>query len=101
MPYAFAGYPSEWIGTLERLAALDPVLVVPGHGEVLRGKGYIERVAALLRDVREQVNDLLETNGGGSRSRRCRRRSTSARRGASSPATMPTTASSSTPRWPA
>ena len=65
VPYAFAGYPSEWIGTLERLAALDPLLVLPGHGEPLRGKGYIERVAALLRDLRQQVNDLLEKNGGG------------------------------------
>jgi len=65
VPYAFGGYPSEWAGTLDRLAALDPALVVPGHGEVLRGKGYIERVAALIRGIREQVNDLLEKNGGG------------------------------------
>jgi len=65
VPYAFGGYPSEWVGTLDRLAALDPALVVPGHGEVLRGKGYIERVAALIRGIREQVNDLLEKNGGG------------------------------------
>ena len=65
VPYAFAGYPSEWIGTLERLAALDPLVVVPGHGEVLRGKGYIERVAALIRGIRQQINDLLEKNGGG------------------------------------
>jgi len=65
VPYAFAGYPGEWVGTLDRLAALDPLLVVPGHGEVLRGKGYIERVAALIRGIRQQVNDLLEKNGGG------------------------------------
>jgi cyclase len=65
VPYAFGGYPSEWIVTLDRLAALDPALVVPGHGEPLRGKGYIERVAALLRGVRQQVNELLERHGGG------------------------------------
>ena len=65
VPYAFAGYPGEWVVTLDRLAALDPALVVPGHGEVLRGKGYIERVAALIRGIRQQVNDLLEKNGGG------------------------------------
>jgi cyclase len=64
VPYAFAGYPGEWIGTLDRLAALDPEIVVPGHGEVLRGKGYIERVAALLRGLRRQVNELVERNGG-------------------------------------
>jgi len=48
-----------------RLAALDPLVVVPGHGEVLRGEGYIERVAALFRGIRQQINDLLEKNGGG------------------------------------
>ena len=65
VPYAFAGYPGDWIATLDRLAALDPALVVPGHGEVLRGKGYIERVAALIRGIRRQVTELLEKNGGG------------------------------------
>jgi glyoxylase-like metal-dependent hydrolase (beta-lactamase superfamily II) len=65
VPYAFGGYPGDWIGTLERLAALDPAVVVPGHGDPLRGKGYIERVAALLRSMRQQVNDLLERHGGG------------------------------------
>jgi len=64
VPYAFGGYPGEWIATLDRLAALDPLLVVPGHGEVLRGKGHIERVAALLRDVRRQVNDVVDRHGG-------------------------------------
>jgi glyoxylase-like metal-dependent hydrolase (beta-lactamase superfamily II) len=65
VPYAFAGYPGEWIATLDRLAALDPLLVLPGHGEPLRGKGYIERVSALLRNLRQQVNDLFERDGGG------------------------------------
>ncbi|HEX6706158.1 MAG TPA: MBL fold metallo-hydrolase [Albitalea sp.] len=65
VPYAFGGYPGEWIATLDRLAALDPALVVPGHGEPLRGKGYIERVSALLRNVRDQVNELLARHGGG------------------------------------
>lgn len=65
VPYAFGGYPSEWIGTLERLAALDPLIVVPGHGENLRGAGYIGRVAALLREVRQQVTALIEQRGGG------------------------------------
>ncbi len=65
VPYAFGGYPGDWPGTLDRLAALDPELVVPGHGEVLRGKGYIARVAALVRGIRQQVTELLEKNGGG------------------------------------
>lgn len=63
VPYAFAGYPSDWVATLDRLAALDPAVIVPGHGETLRGKGYVERVAALLRDVRQQVDDVLARLG--------------------------------------
>lgn len=65
VPYAFAGYPGDWITTLDRLAALDPLRVVPGHGDPLHGKGYIERVAALLRNVRAQVNALFDRHGSG------------------------------------
>ncbi|WP_280154831.1 MBL fold metallo-hydrolase [Piscinibacter sp. XHJ-5] len=64
VPYAFGGYPTEWIATLDRLAALDPAVIVPGHGDPLQGKGYIERVAGLLRGIRQQVNDLVERHGG-------------------------------------
>jgi hypothetical protein len=39
--------------------------VVPGHGDPLHGKGYIERVVALLRNVRAQVNALLDRHGSG------------------------------------
>jgi glyoxylase-like metal-dependent hydrolase (beta-lactamase superfamily II) len=65
VPYAFGGYPTDWIGTLGRLAAMDPAVVVPGHGDALQGKGYIERVAALLRNVRDQVTALIDRNGSG------------------------------------
>ena len=63
-PYGLGSYPTEWVATLEKLIGLDPLIVVPGHGEALRGKGYIERVAALIRGLRQRVNDLLEKNGG-------------------------------------
>ena len=50
---------------ISHLVPADPAIVVPGHGEVLHGKGYIERVAVLLRNLRQQVNELVERNGGG------------------------------------
>ena len=35
VPYAFGGYPHEWIRTLQAMALLDFATVVPGHGRVL------------------------------------------------------------------
>ena len=32
IPYDYDGYPSEWIGTLQKLAELDAGAIVPGHG---------------------------------------------------------------------
>lgn len=63
VPYAFSGFPGEWIATLERLAELDVQTIVPGHGEVLQGSGYLRRVAALLRSVRDRVSALLGERG--------------------------------------
>jgi cyclase len=63
VPYAFGGYPTEWIATLRRLASLDADTIVPGHGDVLQGTGYLRRVAALLEHVRSQVAALLDARG--------------------------------------
>lgn len=38
VPYLYGGYPLEQIDTLKKMAALDFDTLVPGHGEVLRGK---------------------------------------------------------------
>lgn len=65
VPYAFGGYPSEWIGTLRRLVALDARFIVPGHGQVLEGNAYPERVVALLQSVQSQVTGLLNQRGSG------------------------------------
>ena len=48
VPYAFGGYPSEWLKTLRRIEALDIDTIVPGHGEVLRGKAYVQRLMTML-----------------------------------------------------
>jgi glyoxylase-like metal-dependent hydrolase (beta-lactamase superfamily II) len=58
LPYASASYPTEWIGVLERIAALDFAFLVPGHGDVQTDRAYIERVVATLRAVIAQVAPL-------------------------------------------
>ena len=56
--YMGDSYPEEWIGTLERLKALDFDTVLPGHGVVFKGKAKIEAFQRYLRDVVTQVTAL-------------------------------------------
>jgi cyclase len=62
VPYAFDGYPSEWIQALTRMARLDADTIVPGHGEVLHDKTFLYQVIDLMKSVVGQVNDLLDRN---------------------------------------
>jgi cyclase len=59
VPFAFDGYPSEWIHTLERMAQLDAATIIPGHGEVLRDKVFLNQVIDLMKSIVAQVNDQL------------------------------------------
>ena len=52
---------SKWIALLERMQALEPAIVVPGHGEV-GGAALIEEVRAYLDYVRSRVE---ESRSGG------------------------------------
>jgi glyoxylase-like metal-dependent hydrolase (beta-lactamase superfamily II) len=52
---------SKWIDVLHRLEALEPEVVVPGHGEV-GGAELIRDVRSYLEDVRERVH---EASAGG------------------------------------
>jgi glyoxylase-like metal-dependent hydrolase (beta-lactamase superfamily II) len=55
IPYGFGSFPREWIEALERIAALDYAVLVPGHGALQRDKAYVQRLQAVLREVRTQV----------------------------------------------
>lgn len=55
LPYGFGSFPAQWIETLDKVAAYDFALLVPGHGEVQRDREYLQLVQAMLRDVREQA----------------------------------------------
>jgi cyclase len=54
-PYMGSGFPSEWSQTLEKIIAMNPLVVVPGHGEILHGTGYLSQVDELARTVIAQV----------------------------------------------
>ena len=90
LPYASASYPTEWVGVLERIAALDWAYLVPGHGDVQTDRAYVERVAATLRAVVAQVaplardGDTLARCASASTSARCARSGAAATTGADS-----------------
>jgi cyclase len=56
--YMGDSYPDEWSATLDRLLALDFDTVLPGHGQVFKGKAKIQAFQRYLRDVIAQANAL-------------------------------------------
>src|SRR5260370_16202389 len=51
-PFMGDGYPEDWVGTLDRLAALDFTHIIMGHGRV------VDR--SWLRSFRAYVHDTVE-----------------------------------------
>ncbi|MGE0862253.1 MAG: MBL fold metallo-hydrolase [Vicinamibacterales bacterium] len=58
--FAFFSAPRAWIQTLDRLAALDAAMFVPGHGPVQRDARFIADLQAMLRSVVGQVDAGLK-----------------------------------------
>jgi glyoxylase-like metal-dependent hydrolase (beta-lactamase superfamily II) len=54
-PYGFYSYPRSWAAVLEGLQALQPRIVVPGHGEPMRDTAYLARLQALFSDLADQA----------------------------------------------
>ena len=50
-------YPRDWAAALRKMAALDPVLLLPGHGPPIFGA---ERVQRALRESAELLETLVE-----------------------------------------
>jgi glyoxylase-like metal-dependent hydrolase (beta-lactamase superfamily II) len=60
--YMGDSYPQDWIGTLDKLKALDFDTVLPGHGVPFKGKERITAFQDYLRDLLTQV-DALKKQG--------------------------------------
>ncbi len=58
-PVPFVGsdqsHVSDWGATLEKLAALKPAVILPGHGPLMRDDSYARLVARLMDSVNEQT----------------------------------------------
>lgn len=59
IPYGFGSYPGDWLAVLEEISALDYVALIPGHGPVQRDRAYVDRLAAMIADIRRQVGVLV------------------------------------------
>jgi cyclase len=62
VPYFFGGYPEEQIVTLQRMSLLDAQAIVPGHGDVLHDKIYLQKeinfISAVVTEVRKAIYRL-------------------------------------------
>jgi cyclase len=52
-------HPGEWGVTLEKLLALQPSIIVPGHGPVLRDDSYVKLMVRLFVSIKQQVEAAI------------------------------------------
>jgi cyclase len=65
VPYFFGGYPEEQIVTLQRMSLLDAQVIVPGHGDVLHDKVYLQKEIDFISAVVTQVKKAIYRVGSG------------------------------------
>jgi cyclase len=58
-PYGTGSFYGEWLATLQKLAAIDAQIIVPGHGAVEHDKTYVLRLTRLLQTVNTEVAAAL------------------------------------------
>jgi cyclase len=62
VPFTFDGYPSEWARTLDKIIDLQPAIIVPGHGEVMRDTKFVTLLRDLFTSVVRQVDAAIRKN---------------------------------------
>jgi glyoxylase-like metal-dependent hydrolase (beta-lactamase superfamily II) len=55
IPFAFNSNPREWVGVLDSLVGLEPRILVPGHGPVMRELTYVRSVRRMLDRINAEV----------------------------------------------
>lgn len=63
IPFGYGSYPKEWVASLDKLAALGPKTLIPGHGDVEHDLVYLGEVQTLLRMVTAQVSAVVQHGG--------------------------------------
>ena len=65
VPYFFGGYPEEQIATLQRMSQLEVQAIVPGHGDVLHDKVYLQQEIDFISAVVARVKEAVFRLGSG------------------------------------
>lgn len=52
-------YIADWSATLEKVRALQPAIIVPGHGPVLREDSYLKLMSDLFASVVQQTKEAV------------------------------------------
>lgn len=60
VPFMSESRPRGWLARLKEIAALDPVVIIPGHGAVQRDRHYLTQHTALLESLIAQVDAALQ-----------------------------------------
>jgi glyoxylase-like metal-dependent hydrolase (beta-lactamase superfamily II) len=55
IPFAFNSYPESWTRVMDSLLALNPRVIVPGHGPVMHDLAYVRSVRAWLDRINHEA----------------------------------------------
>jgi glyoxylase-like metal-dependent hydrolase (beta-lactamase superfamily II) len=55
IPFGFDCYPASWQSDLDKLIALHPRTIIPGHGLPMRDGSYLKSVRDMLADLRARM----------------------------------------------
>jgi cyclase len=59
-PFMSESRPRGWLARLREIAALDPLVIIPGHGALQRDRHYLNLHIALLESLIAQVDAALQ-----------------------------------------
>ncbi|HEX6791534.1 MAG TPA: MBL fold metallo-hydrolase [Candidatus Krumholzibacteria bacterium] len=55
VPFSYRCNVGGWVEALDAIRELDPAIIVPGHGPVLRGLGEVDQLKTLLTSIRDET----------------------------------------------
>ena len=61
IPLAFGSHVREWPATLQKLASLDAVSIMPGHGPIMTDFKYVNQLGALIASTWQQVSRAVSS----------------------------------------